>query len=519
MTNTGFPSQRPPFLGELRIVLVILAVLGLVLSGCNLPQNAHRTFISSQQQTEIAGILNPEGLDPTPTPSAPLSSPGTLPEGVTLPDGYRVYITQQGDTLPALALRFGVAVNEIQSAQDLSPEGLLPPGTVVWLPDTLEETLPAGLFLPDSEINYGPTVGDFDTLAFSDIMGGYLNYYTEEIHGAVFSGPEIVQLVAVEFSINPRLLLAFLEFRSGWVTSFPGGASRDLYPLGFDAGADTGLYKELQIVAKLLAQGFYGWRDGSLVTVDFYGGDSARLDPTINAGTAAIWRLFSILYTLEGVDWALSGPDGFLALYQQWFGDPWEMAATVEPYLLETSHQPDLVFPFAPGEDWSLTAGPHATWQTGTPRGAIDFAPIIEETRCSVSSRWVTAAAPGLVVRANRGVVAIDLDGDGDEGTGWVLIYLHVAAKDRVPVGTWLELDDPVGHPSCEGGIATGTHLHFTRKFNGEWLGVGGPLPFIVDGWQAIAGEERYEGWLVKGEDVISASPNGEGDSLVIRED
>ena len=497
------------------LVLVFLVVL---LASCNFPQSNTNPFTSSQRQTEIAGILNPQGLGPTLTPSPLQPSPGTLPEGVVLPDGYRVYTTQQGDTLPSLALRFDVAVSDIQSDYDLPSEGFLNPGTVIWLPDTLEETLPASLFLPDSEINYGPTVGDFDTLGFADIMGGYLNYHTEEIHGVTFSGPEIVQLVAVESSINPRLLLAFLEFRSGWVTSFPGGASRDLYPLGFDAGADTGLYKELQIVGKLLAQGYYGWRDGSLVRADFYGGESARLNPAINAGTAAIWRLFSTLYTREGVDWALMNPDGFLALYQKWFGDPWEMTTAVEPYLLETTHQPDLVFPFAPGEYWSLTAGPHATWQTGTPRGAIDFAPLIEEPRCAVSTRWVTAAAPGLVVRSSRGVVAIDLDGDGDEGTGWVLIYLHVASKDRVPVGTWLALDDPVGHPSCEGGIATGTHLHFTRKFNGEWLGVSGPLPLVIEGWQAIAGEDRYEGWLVKGEDRISASPNDEGNSQVVRE-
>ena len=493
---------------------LVLMILVILLASCNLPQSDTNPFTSSQRQTEIAGILNPEGLAPTPT-----SPTVNLPQGVTLPEGYRVYTTQQGDTLPTLALRFNVAAQAIEAVQDLSPEGLLPPGTVVWLPNALEETLPADLFLPDSEINYGPTLGDFDTLTFTDIMGGYLNYYTEDIHGVMFTGPEIVQLVAVESSINPRLLLAFLEFRSGWVTSFPGGASSDPYPLGFEAGTDTGLYKELQIAAKLLAQGFYGWRDGSRTVANFYGGESARLDPTINAGTAAIWRLFSVLYNPEGVDWALNDPEGFLALYQKWFGDPREVAAEVEPYLLETTHQPDLVFPFAPGEDWSLTAGPHATWQTGTPRGAIDFAPIIEEPRCAVSIRWVTAAAPGLVVRSSRGVVAIDLDGDGDEGTGWVLIYLHVASKDRVPVGTWLEQDDPVGHPSCEGGIATGTHLHFTRKFNGEWLGVGGPLPLVIDGWQAVAGEDRYEGWLVRGEETISAAPNNEGNSAVIRED
>jgi LasA protease len=177
------------------------------------------------------------------------------------------------------------------------------------------------------------------------------------------------------------------------------------------------------------------------------------------------------------------------------------------------------MLPFAVGEAWSLTAGPHITWQTGTPRGAVDFAPITGETPCAVSTYWVTAAAPGLVVRSDRGVVAIDLDGDGDEGTGWVLIYLHVAKQGRVSVGTWLDQDARIGHPSCEGGQASGTHVHFARKFNGEWIGPGEPLPLILSGWQAFAGTGRYEGFLQKGDLVVSSRPTGSVGSTIIREE
>ncbi len=88
-------------------------------------------------------------------------------------------------------------------------------------------------------------------------------------------------------------------------------------------------------------------------------------------------------------------------------------------------------------------------------------------------------------------MVALDLDGDGDEGTGWVLIYQHMASEGRAAVGTWLQQDAPVGHPSCEGGQATGTHLHLARKFNGEWVGVGEPLPLVLSGWLAVAGERN----------------------------
>lgn len=50
------------------------------------------------------------------------------------------------------------------------------------------------------------------------------------------------------------------------------------------------------------------------------------------------------------------------------------------------------------------------------------------------------------------GVVTVDLDGDGKEQTGWVLLYLHIAEVGRIQAGEWVETGDKLGHPSCEGG-------------------------------------------------------------------
>lgn len=499
--------------------MITTHLLGLLLSGCNLPQGSLPPFQSSQRQTEIAGILNPEGINATEFPNLEITPGTATPSLPPIDVGYLGYLTQQGDTLPALALRFGVAPGDIRAAVPLPENGLLPPGLALQVPEGMDETLPGRLLLPDSEITYGPSVGDFNAAEVARNAGGFLAVYSETVKGKTLSGPEIVQTVAVETSANPRLLLAFLEYRSGWVLGFPEGAIRDPYPIGFGAGADTGLYKELMITAKLLAQGFYGWRDGSRLTVTFSGGSNGRLDPAFNAGSAALAQLFAALDTRAGWEADLIDPESFLTFYSDLFGDPWARAAGVEPYLPADTRQPDLVLPFTPGEAWSLTGGPHITWQTGTPHGAIDFAPVTGEAACAASFRWAKASAAGLVVRSERGVVAVDLDGDGDEGTGWVLVYLHIAEQGRVPVGTWLAQDDPVGHPSCEGGSASGTHVHLARKFNGEWLGVGEPLPFLIGGWQVIAGEKNYQGYLYKGGEVVTASPNGMGGSLIIREE
>jgi murein DD-endopeptidase MepM/ murein hydrolase activator NlpD len=122
-----------------------------------------------------------------------------------------------------------------------------------------------------------------------------------------------------------------------------------------------------------------------------------------------------------------------------------------------------------------------------------------------------------LIVRSGNGVVVIDLDGDGREQTGWVLVYLHVATKGRIANGEWVDVGDPLGHPSCEGGFSTGTHVHFARKYNGEWIVADGPLPFTLSGWTVHAGNAPYQGTMTRDGETITASPLGPSTSRIIR--
>ena len=81
-------------------------------------------------------------------------------------------------------------------------------------------------------------------------------------------------------------------------------------------------------------------------------------------------------------------------LYAEMFGDPWQGRQRRAAFPAGLA-QPALELPFQPGEYWSLTSGPHIAWTTGTPRGALDFAPITGEPACAVSVAWVTASASG----------------------------------------------------------------------------------------------------------------------------
>jgi murein DD-endopeptidase MepM/ murein hydrolase activator NlpD len=277
------------------------------------------------------------------------------------------------------------------------------------------------------------------------------------------------------------------------------------------------LYEELRIAATQLNVAYYGWRAGDLTAIEFENGPALRLHPTLNAGSVAIMHLFTFFSGWETWVDLLYGPQSFSFRYHNLFGDAWQRAASVGALLPAGLTQPEMTLPFRPGTDWSLTAGPHNAWNAGTPLGALDFAPVLIEERCAVSTAWVTASAPGVAVRARDNAVALDLDGDGDETTGWVIIYYHLAARGMVGEGVFLEQDQLIGHPSCEGGRSTGTHVHVARKFNGEWIPADGPVPWLMSGWRVQAGERVYAGKLVNGEQAVTADPSGRAGSTIRR--
>jgi hypothetical protein len=122
-----------------------------------------------------------------------------------------------------------------------------------------------------------------------------------------------------------------------------------------------------------------------------------------------------------------------------------------------------------------------------------------------------------VVVRSENGVLALDLDEDGKEQTGWVLVYVHLSDYERLPVGSKVNTDDRLGHPSCEGGPATGSHVHLARKYNGEWIAAAGPLPMVLSGWTVVAGTQSYAGSLTKDGQVITALPDGSHTTIIVR--
>lgn len=425
---------------------------------------------------------------------------------------------KQDETGPAFSTEANLASGSMPPTAT-KPALIRPTATAVLSPTPEGKTVPEVLIFPDAEVVYSLSSADFDIDEYLGSTSGFLAGYEQFLMITGWTGAaEIVEMVALENSINPKLLLALIEFQSGYVFTAPA-EDELVYPaLGNADHYRQDLYGQLDWAVQRLSEGFYGWLNGTINEVPFPDGQVFIPSPEINAGSFALLYFFAGFHGGEEWEDDLAPVGGFPALYQQMFGDPWENSAGLRPLIPPGLVQPELSLPFEVGVTWALTGGPHPAFEGNGPLAALDFVPPMAKAGCYPTGEWVAAVADGLVVRSEYGQVLQDLDGDGLEQTGWVILYLHIGNEDRVPVGTYLEQGDYLGHPSCEGGRAFGTHLHVARKYNGVWIEADGDIPFVMDEWRAVEGEEPYRGGLIRGRETITADQFGALCSFIDRE-
>ncbi len=483
---------RISFAGQLWAAILAFS-LGL---GACMPQGAP----ALQEQPAVeqsAATPTAAPPQPTPFPTRPLYQPAELVD----------YVAQTGDTLPQLARRFNTSVAEILQANPFIPPTAttMPPGMPMEIPIYYLPLWGSPYqIIPDNLFVNGPGQIGFDTRGYVAGLPGWLKNYVEYAADANRSGAEIVEYVALKFSLSPRLLLALLEYQAGALSQPEAPDGLADYTLGYQSWDHKGLYMQLNWAADILNDGYYGYRTAHLLSIEHKDGRLERFDPWQNAATASLHQYFNILYEPNRYDLAIAS-DGFAKTYRSLFGDPWQNS---QPHIPGSLTQPEFGLPFEPNQIWAYTGGPHTAWGKGEPYAALDFAPPSVAAGCQSTEVWATAVADGLVVRSEIGEVVLDLDGDGDERTGWNVFYLHLASEGRAQVGDQLKRGDRIGHPSCEGGASTGTHVHLARKYNGEWMaaeGVDGILAFDMEGWAPHNGSGPYEGTLTRNALVVTA--------------
>lgn len=457
----------------------------------------------------------------TPTPDGAAGPfPTMTPMGAALASagsaGPQEYTVVAGDIPASIAEQFGISTADLLAANDMSEDSIIYPGDTLKIPssggsspaaNTGFSGAPANTsyfkIIPDSELVNGPLAAQFDLEAFINQKGGYLASYTQDADGETLTGAQIVRRVALDYSINPRALLALLEYQTGWVTN-PNPASAGSYvPITYVDDFHEGLYRQLTWSAAKLNEGFYGWKEKKLTSYSLPDGTTMVPNPGINAGTAAIMNLFAFFDNAD--QWQTdTGESGYYASFNALFGYPFDLS--IDPLVPKGLSQPALALPFQAGVTWQFTGGPHAGWDVGSAWAALDFAPPGEPVGCAPVDPWVVAMAPGLIVRSSNGAVVEDLDGDGLEETGWTILYMHMATDGRVAEGTRVAAGDLIGHPSCEGGLAEADHLHLARRYNGVWIPADDPsVPFVLGGFVTSGGSVEYDGLLTGHGKVVEA--------------
>ena len=266
-----------------------------------------------QIETEAAytptATTTPNGIPPKvelTTETTPLPSFDTAPF---------LYYAQSGDMLSAVANRFGVEESEIISDADLTKTTLIDPGALLVIPNHItEEMTPNIQIMPDAEVIFSFTASDFDVSEYVQQSGGYLAKFKDYLGSTGWiDGDKAIERLAVENSINPRLLLGLLEFESRWVRGQPIDTLHVDYPMGFDDYHYKGMTVQMVWTINNMAIAYYGWRAGTLTHLVFPDGSTLRIDPRLNAGTVAVQYLFSRVHSRSQWEQIINPNSGFPA--------------------------------------------------------------------------------------------------------------------------------------------------------------------------------------------------------------
>ena len=481
------------------MMLLILPACQRIAEGYEPWQVPHEELPSDDNFDEVSnsGLVFEEDVPLlTPTPNLPKVLPTLRSEAVS-------YTVKPGDSLAKIALAHQVSVGQILANNEIENPNLIEVGQVFKIPPSSANELASGFkIIPDSELVFSPAAKDFDIEAFIMRSQGFLARYTQEIDEEEYSGIEIVKRVAFDYSVNPRILLALLEYQNGWLTKVKQDTLAVDYPMNLKDPNRKGLYKQLAWTANELNRGYSLWEGNQVVVWVLADGSVMRIDATINSGTAGVQYLLGLVFGRDDWKQAITN-DGFHQTYTQLFGNPFQYA--YDPLIPGSIEQPKMQLPFQTGDAWFYTSGPHGGWGDGSAWAALDFSPMSDDYGCFESKMPVVASADGMVVRSENGAVVQDLDDDGFEQTGWTILYMHIATEDRAQVGDYLKAGDFIGYPSCEGGFSTGTHVHIARRYNGVWLSAFGETPFIMDNWIPASAGIEYDGYLSNNEQTLEA--------------
>ena len=198
------------------LLALLLAALSVAGAACSLSSPQVIYVTATPEYDEGGHLVVPPTMtpdEPTPTPLQP--TPDT-PRYTQAAGG--MHAVRPGETLGTIAALYGVTVDDLLALNDLSDPNRLEVGQLISVPAGGGMSTPAVKLIPDSELVYGPTASSFSITGAVKFRQGFLRAYSEQVGEETWSGVKIVDFVARSYSVNPRLLLALLEYRGEWLS-------------------------------------------------------------------------------------------------------------------------------------------------------------------------------------------------------------------------------------------------------------------------------------------------------------
>jgi len=330
----------------------------------------------------------------------------------------------------------------------------------------------------DGQFVWGPNVGNFDIAKFLKSIESPLTPYAVDIESW-----------AHYYTLNPRVLLTVLEINFGYLT----GLDLQLDPAEVrQTIEDTSMDLSLAFYQHMYKLG--DRRKGPLPlgaqaaqSFKFEDGVQAELIWSPSSGSYAVAALEAKgrLKSVDSSIQALGGTDAFDAVFGYFFPDTDPLDTTND--LQPDSPPPDdyFQFPFPLEATWTFS-GAHS-WSGGSSfpdRSSMDFSTPWSNYPDSPYKNTV-AAAPG------DAVVRVPASGNApcwvqiDHGGGWSTHYYHlvnVGSSGAIGPKSRNQLIGGIGEELCNGGFATGPHVHFALFYNGA--------PYDLEGL-------KLSGWTV----------------------
>ncbi len=358
--------------------------------------------------------------------------------------------------------------------------------------------------LSDGQFVWGPNVRDFSVVEFLQNRTSPLLPYAE-----------VIETWAAYASVNPKILLAVLEIRHGWITYLP----MDIDP--------QYVRDEIQKTTLDLAVAFYehlytwGARKSSDSSVQpkspalsFPDGSSVQLNDQLSSGTYAIASILAGGTSPEL--WAKSlstkSNDGFPATFSDLFPDT--NALDTSNNIQPTQLPPDDFFqlPFPLGGKWTFN-GPHS-WCGGDhcygelpDRSSIDFSTVWAKGS-DLPDHYTVASKEGLgyVYKPNPRYSPlpcwIEIDHQISPTEVWTTSYYHLRKLGDPGDAGWISRNESlgiIGEEICNGGFANGAHVHFTLRYNGSLFDLDGVK---LSGWNVHSGVKPYTSGYIERDGV-----------------